>query len=822
MKRAVLKIIVLFAVFVGGIFGFSELMNQETMESTRDMENPTLPVLCIDENGYKINQMFGYTQEMDQTTIRDGIVPLTTDRKISVSYETFGNRIDSVTYEVTNLMDGTIVENAKVGNFKEDGDYQTAAFSLQEPIRMGQEYGLKFTVRIGEKEVYYYTRLVQRSSLSTEQYVNFAYSFYEKCMNREGASVLNAYLETADSVIGNSYTNITIQSTFNQVTWGDLKPQIYRKPIATVKEINENTGSILLEYMISAQDDSGNKELFYVTDFFRLRFYQSEVMLLDFYRNTQEIYSADSSGISAKGIELGVASKNVSYKTNAGANIAAFVQAGELWSYNNSADKMVQVYSMRSRESGDVRDDHRGNDIKIIRVEESGDIDFVVYGYFNRDIHEGQSGVGVYHYSSERNTVEEKVFLPSRESYEYLSQDLNKLCYVNQDDRLFLYLNSSIYRVDLDEMTYETILSDINLDCLTTSKNQNQIAWMDEMQEYGSSHITQMDLDSEETRSIAAGGGQKLKALGFINDDFIYGIARDEDIVTDAVGNTTFAISSMRIENFSGDLIKEYQENGIWISNVNIKEGLIELERVVWEGNAYVPTTTDNIMNNQQKDNAEAETRAVQSSRKGTVITLVFPKAISSLKPLYTSAKIKITEDSRELQMDQKTEESVPEYYVYAKGKLAGTYTKPAQAVSEANREVGVVLNRRQQYVWERGNNKTEKDLNNADIPDVLLSGTLDEKALQEELGDTAQVINLTGCTLEEILYQISSDRAVIARKPDGTAAVIVGYDRYNTRLYNFETGEHYYYAMDDSTALFEQGGNVFISYVEIPTTGGE
>ena len=78
--------------------------------------------------------------------------------------------------------------------------------------------------------------------------------------------------------------------------------------------------------------------------------------------------------------------------------------------------------------------------------------------------------------------------------------------------------------------------------------------------------------------------------------------------------------------------------------------------------------------------------------------------------------------------------------------------------------------------------------------------------------------MNLTGCTLDEILYQLSEDRAVVARKPDGTTAVIVGYDRYNTLLYNFETGEHYYYGINDSTNLFLEGGNVFLSYVEKPT----
>ena len=46
---------------------------------------------------------------------------------------------------------------------------------------------------------------------------------------------------------------------------------------------------------------------------------------------------------------------------------------------------------------------------------------------------------------------------------------------------------------------------------------------------------------------------------------------------------------------------------------------------------------------------------------------------------------------------------------------------------------------------------------------------------------------------------------------------VIVGYDEYNTYLYDPVKGETYPYGMNDSTALFEAAGNIFISYIENP-----
>ena len=817
MKKVLRRISILFAVFVLGVIGFSMLMNEEITETTREMGEATLPVMCIDYNGYKINQMFGYKQEIQQDTLRDGIVPLTTDREITVSYQAYGNEIDSITYEVTNLIDGTVIENAKIGNFRADGTYMTASFTLQQPILMNQEYGLKFTIHMAGEDVNYYTRIVQRASLNTDEYIAFAYNFYEKCMNREAASELNSYLETPEIVTNSSYTNIDIHSSFNQITWGSLQPVIYRKAVATVKEINDNTGSVVMEYMISARDEEGNEEYYYVTDFFRMRYFQSRIMLIDFERDTQQIFDEQGTTLSTKGIELGIASKDLEYEINSSSNIAAFVQAGELWSYNTSIDKLVKVFSMRSPEAEDVRDAYHENDIKIIRVEEGGDVDFAVYGYMNRDEHEGQVGISIWHYSAEKNMAEELVFIPNARSFEYLQQDIGKLSYVNREGHLFVYLENTVYKVSLYEKAYEIILEDINPDCFFASDSQSQIAWMHEMEPYASSAVTVMNLEEETTREIKADEGQKIQAVGFMNHDFIYGYASDGDIVTDAAGSTIFGISKLMIDDIHGENIKTYANDGVWISNITIEEGLIELERVVKTEFGYVPTTTDNIMNNKQ-DNVDTVTiRAANESRRGTILTLIFSDPISNRSPLIVTSRVLETEISNEMALHHETGERVPMYYVYAKGGLVGIYSSPAKAILEADSQVGVVLNDDQQYVWERGNSQTENEMNNEDIPEVFLNSPMDEHALQEAFGDTADVLNLSGCTLEEVLYQLSADRAVMARKPDGSAVVIVGYDRYNTLWYDYATGEHTYYGLNDSTNLFLSAGNVFLSYIEKP-----
>ena len=72
-----------------------------------------------------------------------------------------------------------------------------------------------------------------------------------------------------------------------------------------------------------------------------------------------------------------------------------------------------------------------------------------------------------------------------------------------------------------------------------------------------------------------------------------------------------------------------------------------------------------------------------------------------------------------------------------------------------------------------------------------------------------------TGCTLDSVLYEVSAQRPVIAKTGPDSAVVIVGYDDYNTWLYNPKTLETYPYGMNDSKKLFSGEGNIFLTFVE-------
>jgi putative phosphoesterase len=268
------------------------------------------------------------------------------------------------------------------------------------------------------------------------------------------------------------------------------------------------------------------------------------------------------------------------------------------------------------------------------------------------------------------------------------------------------------------------------------------------------------------------------------------------------------------IKDFDGNIKKEYHQDGYYITDVTVGSSMMEFNLSEKNGNAYTVKNKDNIMNNKKTSADLVSVEQTSTTRQGVIVKLVFTDKPEADEPLILTAKIKNgSENIVQVEVDKSQLGNV--YYVYARGGLDSVWTDPAQAVLQADSRTGVVLNRAQQYVWERGNMKTQLTLNTEDVPEIIRSGSWDKDKLQEGLGDSGTVIDLTGCSLENVLYEISAQRAVIAKTGADTSVVIVGYDAYNTWLLNPATGEVSPYGMNDSTALFQQAGNVFISYLD-------
>lgn len=813
MKRILKKAGILLLVFLLGTAGTALLLNSESTDNRSDFNDAVFPEVMVDMNDTLINRMYGYAQPMQADFSRDSVTPLDTSKKLTFKVNPYDSEVKSFSYEIRTSDGSKVLENKKIKNLVKEDQYLSVDVEIGSDLRMNQEYSMQIALELDEGTAYYYTRVVSRSQVHASDYAAFVKYFYEACLDKESADALGSYLEPQTTGAATNYSGININSSLSEISWGNLAPQLCQEGIPVIKEINETTASVVLEYQLTSQNEDEETELYDVKEFYRMKYQDTRIYLLDFQRSANQVFDGTLPVYEDDGIILGVRDKNVEYMMNDAATVIAFVQEGDLWSYSPGNEKVNQVFSFRKLKDGDFRDSRTQHDIKIVRVTDEGDIDFVLYGYMNRGSHEGYEGIAVYHYNRDKNVAEERAFIPVSESFEFLKKDLEKLSYVNEKNELFLILAKNLYRINIEENSSEILEKGIKNANFVSSDNNDHAAWLvSEGDEKG--NIKEIDFDTCKTRLIASQKGQRLRTVGFMNEDLIYGMLNKEDILTDEEGHKSVGIRILRIEDFEGNVKKEYRKDGLYITDISVGNTLIEFELSAKSGKtSYVAQKKDTIMNNKKAAANTVKIELISASRTGVRVKLVFNTTKQTDSPLAMYAKVS-SSDRKDIVLDTQIPQEIA-YYVYGQGGLDGIYIDPAKAVLRADTLGGVVLNRTQQYVWERGNKKTKMQIDTEEIPEIVLQGTYDIKTLKKSLKKTGTVIDLSGCSLDSVLYEISAQRPVIAKTGADTSVVIVGYDEYNTWLYDPVKKETYPYGMNDSTDLFQKAGNVFITYIE-------
>lgn len=135
---------------------------------------------------------------------------------------------------------------------------------------------------------------------------------------------------------------------------------------------------------MTATGDNGELEYYNVEEYYRVRYTNDRMYLLNFERTMDEIFRAENDDFYENYLQLGICSSDVEYKSNETGSILCFVKEGELWCYN-ATEKSFPRCSASVVMRIDSRENHKEHDIRIIKVDETGSADFVVYGYMNRE-----------------------------------------------------------------------------------------------------------------------------------------------------------------------------------------------------------------------------------------------------------------------------------------------------------------------------------------------------------------------------------------------------------------------------------------------------
>ena len=228
MMKILRKGAILLVIFVAVVAGTSFLMNSQSTDNRSDMNDATLPEVMVKIGSTQANKMYGYRQQMQTDFMRGSITPLDTTKKVSFEINPYADTVTGLAYEVRTSDGSKVMENRKIKNLtKEDNGCLSTEIEIGSDLRMNQEYSMQITLDTSEGEVYYYTRVVSRTQLNTEAYLQFVKDFSTKCLDKEQADTLTGYLEAEDISGGTNYNNISISSGLSNISWGSLSPKLY-------------------------------------------------------------------------------------------------------------------------------------------------------------------------------------------------------------------------------------------------------------------------------------------------------------------------------------------------------------------------------------------------------------------------------------------------------------------------------------------------------------------------------------------------------------------------------------------------------------------
>lgn len=841
MKKTIIRIAVCVVVFLASALIIGSIMNQGHNNMTMEMAPATLPMITMESGGVACNELHGNTVEMDVAYQKDCITLLGEGRQANFTVDTFGREITGISTEVRSIDGSRLIENSEVTGWKANGKSFSVSLTLKDLIDTNTQYSLTLILELeGEQKVYYYTTILWNDDVHISEILEFATDFHGKLYDKEVAKELTKYLEPNSKLTDNgTFHKVNIHSSFQQITWGSLEPVQEDAASIRLTQVSGNVASLLMDFVVSTGEGK-NKIYYNVEEYYRVRYTSERMYLLDYERTMTQIPDTTRMYANDK-ILLGITDENVGMMESADGNTVVFSDMGQLLSYNAATNRLTVIFSFYDKDNADRRTLYDNHGIKILDVDEGGNVKFAVYGYMNRGRHEGETGIQIISYDNSLNTIEEEVYIPYSKSYAVLKDEMEQLLYRNRQQHVYFFLENGVYDVDLENRSAEQLVSIRQDDSLQVSENHEIIVWQEGDDINHSNQLNVRNLNTGEQTVIRAEDGEAIRPLGFMGEDIIYGVARESDIRTENSGQIFYPMYKVCISNSSGNNLKEYGQDGIYIVDCAIEGNQITLSRIQRsENGSYQEILNDQIMNNVEEEPGQNKVvtadidiyeRYVQIQTKTTIDT----KTIKVLNP-----KEVVFEGGRELTLDAVSE--VSRYYVYNAYGVQGIYSAPGKAVKEAYDSSGVVTNDRGITVWLKGNRvsrnqimaiKEESVTDQKNSLTVCLDNILRHAGITRNTeydlaqGKTAiqileenmtgvQVLDLSGCSLDAVLYYVNQDIPVLAILEDGEAVLVTGFNEFNVVIMEPSTGKLYKKGMNDATTWFAENGNHFISYMKI------
>ena len=891
MRLRLLKVILgaalFLLVFVGAALVTNYINNRGRDSVSVEMPGETLPAVFSELSDEKINYMPAYKTVLNTSLYRDSIYPLSEDKKIVILVLNRGKSNGAINYELRDESGETLIEKGEMNYVGDRDNYNRYEASIRMNLKEGEEYSFIVKTKYEKQDLYFYTRVIRlkKNELSflmdyAEEFSKATFTADKKTLSTEleqkadesGGSIaensdegegdgsasikaatatdagkvsaedIEAVLKNTNQTEDRNYLGVvSLGSTLEAVTWGGLKPEKVGETIKTVKEVSENSAVISFSYVVTAFNSDQSQNIYYsVEEIYELSFAPDtgKANISDYHRYMNRAFSGSQLVQENNSINLGaVDSYNPEYIATEDCEKIGFVADECLWYFDYNEGWITKVFGEETSAASPASRGMKRYDIICLKMDEDY-IDFAVYGRIPSGQNEGHEGVEVYKYSIKDHNLCSILFLETNLSYTVLKNSVGRLATYNENTGIFYTIIGQdlvSYNTFSDEV--EHITTGLKESDIKSSKDRTVAAFPNSSDETKVTEISLIDLLNGATDKITA-EGKILTPLGFIGNDFVYGVSTTENVTVGADGIASFLFDSINIIKRDGSLAKKYEKPGVLISDLTFLNNTIYLSRVE-KNDGNISKLEADYISYKTEDNSRIITSELnKTSQTLNELNLKFPDFIY----MYSDPTERVTKYDRKKSTKTTVTGDISRDIVYVfQGRGIEMESKSiGRAVRKVNNNGGYVVDsdgdiiyrhkKGALYLTVAGKFDYKTAASDAESftaclymglaasgNKVEMSELLDvtdwEKAF-DEFGGSARGLNLTGADLDTAILYLS-EGIPFATKIDGRYVMVVSFNNEAIRYYDPVQGTEVRVNRNSFKEDVEEAGDEFYLYMK-------
>lgn len=837
MVKIIYKSVLLILIFVGSLFFFGHQLETDITSNGKTVEltEETFPIIQISTQGKLVNTLYGYSATLDAGVVRESMTPLGADKTIVLGFLDDKTWLTQIQYQIIDKETKEVYDNQVIHGIGKK--QKSVEINFEYAFKTSTEYILDIKGISNEgREIHYYTRLkyyLDESNLAKK--LEFVKRFHDNTFDKSKREEIQNHLETTGTNPNQTLASVDISSSSNLITWGEMAPNVVSDEYINIKEYNMETACIQYNYFVAANSSSG-KEIYHIKEFYRVRYVGGKAYLLNFQRNMEAAFDEKQTNVQKSQIKIGITEENdQTMITNDKENQLFFVRDGNLYKYDMSTEKITVVYSFFSEKAEYSHRAYNEQGIRLLKVDETGDLYFSAFGYFPRGRYEGDVAIVLYKYT-QNGQLEEMVYMPISSTYQQLKEDFDKYGYVSSRGVYYFTVANTVYAYNMSAKRLEKVAKNVKSSSFMTIDNVNCYVWSSSPSTgYGES-ITIFNLENDERQTIYTPDKMSyIRLLGVIENNVVYGYVRKKDVTRLTDGTKVVPCEKVCIADIQGKVKREYAKQGCYAKSVEVKGNVMNISLCKKAGKTYVDAGEESILNQTKTEKQSVDLISKSTAKCLQEWYIAFPNSFSMKRiPKKNEGPKELMTNERVVRLEQP---AVPKYYVHAIGHITESTESVGKAIRDADRQMGVVVSSNHQVVWERSGSFIQNSIGGVELvrsgngvsnlaacADMLLKQNhykvnLKEMSAKNEslynmLADYMRTpVNLRGCSLEQILYFVSNNKPVIAMTSDSSAVVIGGYTNKELYLLDPEKGKEtvsrkYY------EKVFRAAGSRFISYM--------